>query len=78
MTVATETCLAEIWCRLLQTDSVTGSSNFFLDGGDSQSLVRLALEIREKLGVNLSLYTIFDAQTFSGLRAEVESRLAAA
>lgn len=75
MTKTTETCLAEIWCRLLNVDSVTSSSNFFLDGGDSKILVCLAMEVQEKLGIQMSIATLFDAQTFGNIRVEVESRL---
>jgi acyl carrier protein len=76
MTASVATDLEEIWCRVIQTDSVSPLSNFFLEGGDSRALVALSMEIRSRFGIDLPLTTIFDAQTFGNLRTEVETRLA--
>lgn len=76
MTESATARLAAIWRRIVQTDTVNDSSNFFLDGGDSRGLIALAVEIRDQLGVELPLGDIFEAQTFGGLRLAVESQLA--
>jgi len=76
MTESVASGLEEIWCRIVQTDSVDPSSNFFLEGGDSRALIAMAMEIRSRFGIELPLTAIFDAQTFGNLRTEVETRLA--
>jgi acyl carrier protein len=75
MTVDLDAALGEIWCRLLGTGAVTGASNFFLDGGDSSKLVELALELKKRFAVDIPIMTIFEAQTFGNLAAEVGKRV---
>lgn len=47
--------LGDLWCAVLGIDSVTAEDNFFALGGESQSLVRLAQLIRERLGVEVTV-----------------------
>ncbi|QDE89540.1 hypothetical protein BHS06_11530 [Myxococcus xanthus] len=71
-----EAALREIWCKLLGVDSVSSSSNFFIDGGDSSKLVALAMEIRKEFSIEMPLMSIFEAQSFGNLSAEVSKRIA--
>ncbi|NVI97304.1 acyl carrier protein [Myxococcus sp. AM009] len=70
-----EAALREIWCKLLGVDSVSSSSNFFIEGGDSAKLVALAMEIRKEFSIEMPLMSIFEAQSFGNLSAEVSRRM---
>ena len=71
-----ESVLKDIWCRLLEVPSVSNTSNFFLEGGDSTKLVSLTLEINQRFSIDVPLMTVFEAQNFGNLLAEVSSRIA--
>lgn len=73
-----EAVLRQIWCKVLEVGSVSSSSNFFLEGGDSAKLVGLALEIKKTLAIEVPLIALFEAQSFGGLTAEVSKRIAQA
>jgi amino acid adenylation domain-containing protein len=51
--------LARIWGELLGQDRVGVKSNFFYLGGNSLAAVRMIAEIREHLGVELPMRTLF-------------------
>jgi acyl carrier protein len=70
-----EAVLRDIWCNLLGVSSVSSSSNFFVEGGDSEKLIQLAMEIKKELQVELPLLAIFEAQEFGNLKVEVGKRL---
>lgn len=71
-----EAVLKQIWCKVLEVGSVSNSSNFFIEGGDSAKLVRLAMEIKSALSIDVPLIALFEAQSFGGLTAEVSRRIA--
>jgi acyl carrier protein len=71
-----EAALRDIWCKLLGVGSVSSSSNFFIEGGDSAKLVMLAMEIRKQFAIDMPLMSIFEAQSFGNLTAEVSKRIA--
>jgi acyl carrier protein len=73
-----EVVLKQIWCKVLDVGSVSSSSNFFLEGGDSMKLVALAIEIKKALAIEVPLLALFEAQSFGGLAAEVRKRAAEA
>jgi len=53
----TESALVQIWAEALklEADQVSVTANFFELGGNSLTLVKLAAEIRNKFGVDLSI-----------------------
>lgn len=71
---ATERALWEIWADALKVRAFGVHDSFFLIGGHSllASVVRTA--VRERLGVELPLRTLFDMPTISGLATEIERR----
>ena len=73
-----EAALREMWCKLLEVPSVSSSSNFFIEGGDSAKLVSLAIEINKRFSIDIPLMAIFEAQCFGNLTMEVGKRIAAA
>ncbi len=62
-----ETTLAEIWRSLLQRDAISIYDNFFEVGGHSLLVVNAQIQIRQRLGVELSLMDLFSYPTISTL-----------
>jgi len=63
--------LAAIWLELLPVERVGLDDSFFDLGGHSLLATRLFARIRSRLGVELSLRTVFDAPTLGGQALEV-------
>lgn len=61
--------LAALWARLLRCakSEIRSTDNFFELGGDSIMVSQLARQIRQELHVSLSLRTLFENPTLSGL-----------
>ncbi|MHB8270106.1 amino acid adenylation domain-containing protein [Bradyrhizobium sp.] len=73
-TGSVECQLAEIWQRCLGIDSI-GRRDRFLDlGGDSLAAIYLLRELRQRLGVNLSVHDLLSAQDVAGLAAVIAQR----
>jgi hypothetical protein len=72
-----EVRVAAMLADLLHFDKVSAADNFFLVGGNSLLGAQVIARIRDAFGVELSLLTLFDNPTVSGLAAEVESQLIA-
>ncbi|MFJ2752881.1 SDR family NAD(P)-dependent oxidoreductase [Streptomyces sp. NPDC087297] len=63
--------LEETWRAALGMGSIDHGADFFDLGGDSLSAVGLIAEVRDRLGVELSIGMIFEFPTISALAAEL-------
>ncbi|MES1244774.1 MAG: non-ribosomal peptide synthase/polyketide synthase [Acidobacteriota bacterium] len=71
-----EELLAEIWAGLLEVDRVGVGESFFELGGHSLLALRLVSRVRQVLGVDISLQTLFENPTVARLAVRVEALLA--
>lgn len=72
-----EVALVEIWQELLGLDGALGlRDDFFALGGHSLLAVRVVTRVRERLGAELTIRTIFEAPTIELLGREVRRALA--
>ena len=72
-----EQIVAGILAPLLGVERVDVEANFFALGGHSLLGIQLISRLRESLGVELSLRTVFEAPSVSELSAEIEQLLCA-
>ncbi|KAF9343421.1 hypothetical protein BGX26_005771, partial [Mortierella sp. AD094] len=66
-----ESTLATIWAELLKVDRVGRHDNFFMLGGHSLLAVKMASQIRSRLGLNMRLHLLFEAPTLSALASHI-------
>ncbi|MFD8852881.1 amino acid adenylation domain-containing protein, partial [Streptomyces sp. NPDC059604] len=64
---ATETALCEVFAELLGHDTVAIDDNFFELGGHSLLATRLISMVRDRLGAEMSVVSIFEAPTVAAL-----------
>ena len=69
--------LAAMLAPLLGLDQVSMEDNFFLLGGHSLLGTQLIARVRDAFGIELSLRSLFDAPTVSGLAVQIEALLVA-
>jgi amino acid adenylation domain-containing protein len=69
----TETRLAEIFAEVLSVEGVGATDDFFGLGGHSLLAVRVTVLIRDRLGVQLPVYMLFEAPTVRDLAAAIDS-----
>jgi acyl carrier protein len=70
-----ESHMASILATLLRLEKVGVNENFFLLGGDSLLGAQVIARVRDTFGVELTLLSLFDHPTVSGLSAEIERLL---
>ena len=68
-----ETLLAEIWQEVLRVEQVGINDNFFELGGDSLKVAQVATRIREALGVDILLRSLFENPTVGEFLPIVEA-----
>ncbi|MEM7179122.1 MAG: non-ribosomal peptide synthetase, partial [Pseudomonadota bacterium] len=69
----TERLLVPIWAEVFNLQTVGVEEDFFQLGGDSLLAVQIALRIAERLGVVVSLRTLFETPTIRTLGAYIDS-----
>jgi len=70
-----EELLATIWSDLLAVEHVGAQADFFELGGHSLLATQLVSRVRECYGIELSLRSVFDTPTVTGLAREIETLL---
>ncbi|KAG0221101.1 hypothetical protein BGW41_007211, partial [Actinomortierella wolfii] len=70
-----ECALAEVWSELLKVERIGRHDNFFTLGGHSLLAVRLMNRLSTTRGVQLSLSTLYQAPTLSGLAEALKNGL---
>jgi len=71
-----EGALVRIWGEVLDVEGIGREDDFWALGGHSLLAVRVAARVREELGAELPIRTLFEARTLASLAAEVEEALA--
>jgi acyl-coenzyme A synthetase/AMP-(fatty) acid ligase len=71
-----EAAIAEIWAESLGMDEVGVRHNFFWLGGHSLLVTRVIFQLREALGVDLPLASIFQRPTVESIAVEARRLLA--
>lgn len=67
--------LAEIWCRLLQLESISVTAGFFEIGGQSLVAIRVINEIAQRFGIDIETRIIFEYNTIETLANFIEMSL---
>jgi amino acid adenylation domain-containing protein len=68
---AVEVSLANIWAEVLRIERIGIRDNFFEMGGHSLLATQVMSRVRERLGVNLRLRSLFESPTVAELAQEV-------
>jgi amino acid adenylation domain-containing protein len=69
-----EEFLADTWARLLRLERVGVHDNFFFIGGHSLMAAQVIARVRERLGVELPLRTMFEAPTIAQFANSIEQQ----
>ncbi|HWK48371.1 MAG TPA: condensation domain-containing protein, partial [Steroidobacter sp.] len=68
--------VATLWSKVLRTGAIAPSENFFARGGNSVLAAQMVAEIRDELGIELDLNTLFTVQTLAEFTLAVEQAIA--
>ncbi len=66
--------LADIWCEVLELDTVSASTSFFALGGHSLLAVQLVARIKENLQLHISVKDIFTHNTIISLAEKLKGK----
>ncbi|MFJ9419578.1 amino acid adenylation domain-containing protein, partial [Streptomyces sp. NPDC101227] len=66
-----ETALAEIWAEVLGVNHIGIEDDFFLAGGDSISVLRMAFQVARRLGLTPATTALMDHPTIAGFAAHL-------
>ncbi|MFE5556456.1 amino acid adenylation domain-containing protein [Streptomyces sp. NPDC056544] len=73
----TEELVAMVWASVLDAPRIGRHDDFFALGGHSLSATRVAARLRQALGLDLPLHTLFEQRTVAALAIAVETVLLA-
>ncbi|MFD5931975.1 amino acid adenylation domain-containing protein [Streptomyces sp. NPDC060333] len=73
----TEELVAMVWASVLDVQRIGRHDDFFALGGHSLSATRVAARLRQSLGLDLPLHTLFEQRTVAALAGAVEAVLLA-
>ncbi|MFG2977291.1 amino acid adenylation domain-containing protein [Streptomyces sp. NPDC048331] len=73
----TEELVAMVWASVLDVPRIGRHDDFFALGGHSLSATRVAARLRQALGLDLPLHTLFEQRTVAALAIAVETVLLA-
>ncbi|MGI5447869.1 amino acid adenylation domain-containing protein [Streptomyces sp. CA-243310] len=73
----TEELVALVWASVLDVPRIGRHDDFFALGGHSLSATRVAARLRQSLGLDLPLHTLFEQRTVAALAGAVEAVLLA-
>lgn len=73
----TEELIAMVWASVLDAPRIGRHDDFFVLGGHSLSATRVAARLRQSLGLDLPLHTLFEQRTVAALAIAVETVLLA-
>ena len=65
--------LAQLWCRAMRVERVSVDANFFDLGGDSLMLEEVHSHLRDELGYDLQIATLFQFPTVEGLAEHLQT-----
>ncbi|MDR0212195.1 MAG: amino acid adenylation domain-containing protein [Pseudomonas putida] len=68
-----ENTLAQVWAQLLQVERVGRHDGFFSLGGHSLLAMRMVSQVRQQLGVELPLATLFASDELAAVAAQLAS-----
>ncbi len=70
--------ILRIWAETLGGTGLEPGSDFFAAGGDSLTALQVISRLRDRFGVELSVFELFDAPTATGLAGVIEAKLGGA
>jgi amino acid adenylation domain-containing protein len=73
LTTKTERAVGQLWADVLESDDVMADDDFLESGGDSLLALRLLSMVRETLGADLSLDSVFSARTVAALAERIDA-----
>ncbi len=66
------------WCQSLKVETLSPEASFFGLGGNSIQAIQMIAELRDELGLDVQLRTLYEAPTLAQFTAAVEGRRAPA
>jgi non-ribosomal peptide synthetase component F len=70
-----EELVGQVWQQVLQREQIGSQDDFFEIGGHSLLATQVIARLRDLLSIDISLRTLFEAPTLSGLTARLQQQL---